>query len=173
VTGSTAADMANVLKNIDEINWNVPLGGSSVLGILYAPIAKMVGPKVIKRASSVLQVKSFTYCTGDPLGQSDYAKFLVRLKTEDPKGYDQIAYSNAVYMYDAMQFVKAAAEGTGGTDGRKMAAWIEANASKVKAISGALKASSTSHFLANLDTITMIDEPDTIRADGTMKRAGC
>lgn len=173
VTGSTAADMANVLKNIDEIGWNVPLGGSSVLGILYAPIAKMVGPKVIKRVSSALQVKSFTYCAGDPLGQSDYAKFLARLKAEDPKGFEQTSYSVAVYMYDALHFVKAAAEGTGGTDGRKMAAWIEANAPKVKALSGVLKASPTSHFLANVDTITMIDDPDTIRSDGTMKRAGC
>ncbi len=173
LTGSSAPDMANVLKNIDQINWNIPIGGSSTLGILYAPIAKIAGPVIMKRVSSALQVKAFTYCTGDPLGQSDYSKFLERLKAEDPKGYDQISYSNAVYMYDAMHFVKAAAEGTNSTDGRKMVAWIEENAPKVKAISGVLKASTTSHFLANLGTITMVENPDTIRPDGTMRRAGC
>ena len=172
VTGATAPDMANVLKSLDDLGWEIPLGGTNAIGFLYAPIARLAGP-AIRHVSAALGVKAFTYCAGDAEGTTGYAKYLARVKLEDPKNFPQLPYTNGIYMYDAVMAIKAAAEGTGGTDGRKMAAWLEENSKKVPNIAGEMHAKPTQHFMADSETYTMILDPSKIRADGTMLRAGC
>ncbi len=168
---STVQDAATFLKNIDQIGWNVPTVHSATFTALFRPILAAAGPEAIKHATGAVQIKSFTYCTGDPVGTSAYAKFLDRIKTENPTNYQQIAYSLAAWTYDSVMLAKAAAEGAKSTEGRKIAEWLESN--PVPSLTGEMKASKTSHFLGSRTTATVIEDPGNVRSDGMTKRSGC
>lgn len=171
LSGSLGADIANILKNLADLNWNVQIGSSNTVSALYAPIANQAGP-AIKRVLAAVQIKAFTYCTGDPVGQSTYAKFLPRLKAADPASFGKISISLAAWYTDAVRVARAGVNGVGSADGRKVAKWIEDNASKVPAITGDLVATTKSHFLG-AKTIAMMEDLGNVRSDGLMKRAGC
>jgi len=69
--------------------------------------------------------------------------------------------------------MKAGLEGAGKVDGPAFAAWMEANAGKLKGIlSAPLVASKTSHFLISPAALVMVENPTQTR-DGLMKRVGC
>jgi len=72
-----------------------------------------------------------------------------------------------------MYALKAAVEGAGSLEGPKIAAWMEANASKVRVTAGPLNASKANHFLVGADALGMTEHPEKVRADGLAKRAGC
>jgi hypothetical protein len=164
-------DQASVLKNLDEIGWNVPTVHSGTLLALYKPVLAAAGPEAMKHVTGAVQVKAFTYCSGDAIGSSPYAKFLERLKADNPSNFQQIATNVAVWTYDSVMVAKAAAEGAGTTDGRKMAAWLETHT--VAGIAGTAHGSPQSHFLGNADTSTVIEDPTSVRSDGLTKRSGC
>ena len=168
---STVPDSANFLKGMEQIGWNVPIVASTTITALYRPIAAAAGPEAIKRVTGAIQIKSFTYCSNDPVGGSPYSKMLDRLKATYPSNFQQIAYSLVAWTYDAVMVGKAAAEGAKSTDGRKMAAWLESNT--VPALTGDLKATKDSHFLGSATTATVVEDLGSLRSDGLMKRSGC
>ncbi len=168
---STVPDEATFLKNIDQIGWNVATVHSATFTALYGPVLKAAGPEAIKHATGAVQIKSFTYCTNDPVGVSPYAKFLERIKAAYPANNDQIAKSLAAWTYDSVMLAKASADGAGSTEGRKMAAWLENNT--VKSLTGDLRATKDTHFLGSATTATVIEDPGSLRADGMTKRSGC
>lgn len=172
INGQTAADQARILKQIDEVGWNVPVAGSLGVTALFAPIAQIAGPSVRLVAAGV-QIKSFSYCSGDAVGAPPYAKFLQRLKAESPSNFDKLPYNLSAWTYDAIFMIKAAAEGAKSTSGRAMTKWIEGNKQGVLGITGVMKADASSHFLARPETFTLVEKLDQIRSDGMIKRAGC
>lgn len=172
LNGQTAPDQARVLKAIDEIGWKVDVAGTTAVTALYQPIANIAGPAV-KNVLVGVQIKSISYCTGDPLGSSDYAKFLQRLKAESPSNFDKMPVILSAWMYDGITMIKAAAEGAKSTSGKAMTQWVEKNSAGVPALTGLLKANASSHFLARPETFTLIEKLDQVRSDGLYKRAGC
>ena len=168
----TGQETGYILKSKQELNWNIRTAGSTAVIAQPGVTMKIAGPDAYKDVVGVNYL-SQTYCTGDPMGQGDYAKFKQRLQAFDPANYSKYSPLVVAYIYDAALTMKAAMEGAKSTDGAAIAAWMEANASKVKVTNGQLSASRTSHFLIGVSALTMAQDPDKPRQDGLMKRAGC
>jgi branched-chain amino acid transport system substrate-binding protein len=170
---STGEDHAMVIKARDELNWNVKTvngGGTAV----QVPSAVKVYKDAFKDLPSTM-LKSWTYCDGDPMGSGDLVKYKDRLKAFAGDTYTKIAPNYTAWSYDAVYVLKAAIEGAKSVDGPTLTKWIEQNAQKVKTVSGALAASSTSHFLfGDPSAIAMVVDTDKPRADGYYHRiTGC
>jgi ABC-type branched-subunit amino acid transport system substrate-binding protein len=172
LNGSAAPDIALVLKSFDEVNWDVPVVGSIALGGLAQAISKIGGPETFKHAVAQ-DYKTFTYCSGDPLGQSPVGKFLAKVRESDPKQYPELNTFTIAALYDAVQIYKAAVESNKSFDGVKVAAWIEANVGTVDTLVGKMEATPTNHSMAPASNMVMIERPDHPREDGLRHRAGC
>jgi ABC-type branched-subunit amino acid transport system substrate-binding protein len=168
----TGADTGYILKNKQEIGWDIRVVGNTTIIAQPGVTAKIAGPNGYRNAAGVNYL-SQTYCTSDPVGQGDYPKFKERLQAFDPANYPKFSPLVVAYTYDAVYAMKAAMEGAKSTEGPAIAAWLEANAGKVKVTNGNLSASKNSHFLLGVSTLTMATDPDKPRADGLMKRQGC
>lgn len=84
--------------------------------------------------------------------QGEFTKFKARLQTFDSANFPKYSPLAVAFMYDAVYTMKAAMEA---------AKSIEEAASK------------TSQFLIGPSALTMAENPDKLRSDGMMKRAGC
>lgn len=169
----TGEDHALIVKARDEVGWKVPIinGGGTALNV--AP-AKKIYEKAFDGIPSTM-LKSWTYCEGDPIGQGELVKFKERMRAFAAADAARIAANYAAWMYDGVYVLKAAIEATKTVDGPKLAAWIESNADKVKAVSGPLKATRQSHFLfGDPKAIVMVVDTDKPRSDGYYRRiTGC
>jgi len=171
LTGGTA-DSGYILKNLQDINWDIRVAGATAVITLPATTLKIAGPAAYKNVVGVNYVAQ-TYCSNDPVGQSDFTKFKERLQAYDTVNYPKFAALTVLYLYDAVYAMKAAMEGAKSLDGATIAAWMEQNASKIKVINGVLTASKSSHFLIGTSAMVMSENPDKPRSDGLLKRAGC
>jgi ABC-type branched-subunit amino acid transport system substrate-binding protein len=166
----TGEDHALIVKARDDLGWKVPIvnGGGTALNVTPA---KKVYEKAYDGIASTM-LKSWTYCEGDPIGGGDLLKFKDRLAAfVGPDDAKRVAGNYAAWTYDAVYTYKAAIEATRTVDGPKLAAWIEANASKVKAVSGELKATKTNHFMFSDPRATvMVVDTDKPRSDGQYHR---
>lgn len=168
----TADGAGHAMKSKMEIGWDVRTVGSSVFGVLAPGILKVAGTGALKTALG-LESKTYTYCSGDPVGQSPFSKFLADLKKFEPANFEKLNYSNVIFMYDGMAILAAAAKAVNSIDGTKVAAWLEANVSKVPVVNGPLTASKTSHWMIGADLLVPVQDLDQRRSDGLLKRAGC
>ena len=169
----TGEDGGLTFKTMDEMGWKIPVA-SSVAAVLAANVLKTGGPDIFKSGRITgLTFKAFTYCPGDPMGKSDFAGFLARVKALDPGNYDKVNLYGMSFMYDGVYLMKAAIEATHSVDGPTIASWIEKNAASVHAVSGRFGASPTSHFLFGAESVFLVPRPDIRREDGLMQRAGC
>lgn len=170
---STGEDHAIIIKARDELNWNVKTVNGGGTAINVAPAVKVYKDAFKDLPSTML--KSWTYCQGDALGSGDLVKYKDRLKAFAGADYAKLAANYSAWSYDAVYVFKAAIEGTKSVDGPTLTKWIEQNAQKIKAVSGALAASATSHFLfGDPKAIAMVVETDKPRADGYYRRiTGC
>lgn len=165
----TGEDHALIVKARDDVGWKVPIinGGGTALNV--AP-AKKVYDKAFDGIPSTM-LKSWTYCEGDPVGGGDLVKYKDRMRAFAGADASRVAMNYAAWTYDAVYALKTAIEATRTVDGPKLAAWLEANADKVKAVSGPLKASSSSHFLfGDPKAIVMVVDTDKPRSDGYYRR---
>jgi len=165
-------DFSRILTTLQDIHWDEPLVGAVSVTAMASVVLKQVGPGPFQKTAG-LGYAQLTYCGNTPVGQSEYAQFRDRLKAFAPDSYDKFSNSVALTWYDGVYLLKAAVEGARSTDGDKVAAWIEDNASKVHAIVGPLQASKTSHFLFGPKAFAVVDKPYEVRSDGMQKRAGC
>lgn len=173
-SGLTPKDAGAAVKALGEVGWNIRIAFSTSMAAGIPAVLQVAGPQALKSDRIVAwDYKSLTYCTGDPVGQSGVAQFLVRLKAFEPAQFEKISATNALWMYDAVYILKAAIEGAKTTDGPALATWLERNAASVPALLGKLAASSSSHFLIDSTALTMIENLDQYRADGLRKRVGC
>jgi ABC-type branched-subunit amino acid transport system substrate-binding protein len=172
VLTGTGSDTGYILKNLDEIGWNVKVVGNNTVVAQVVNTVKIAGPNAYKNAVAV-NYKAVTFCTNDPAGGSDYAKLGARLQAFDSANYPRYALPVVAYIYDSVYAMKAGLEGAGKIDGPAFAAWMEANAGKLKGVlSAPLVASKTSHFLISPAALVMVENPTQTR-DGLMKRVGC
>jgi len=169
----TGEDGGLIFKTLDEMGWKVPVV-SSVAAVLANSVTKTAGPDVFKSGRVTgMTFKAFTYCLSDPIGKSDFAALLARVKALEPENFDKMNVYAMSFMYDGVYLLKAAVEATRSVDGPTLARWIEQQAGKVSAVSGKLSPSTTSHFLFGAESVYLVPRPDVRREDGLMARAGC
>ena len=161
------------LKTMEELGWRLPVV-SAIATVLQSSVVKVAGPDVFKSGRIVgLTFKAFSYCQGDPVGRSDFARFLQRVKAFEPDNFDKLNIYAMSFMYDAVNILTAAIEATRSTDGPTIANWIVQNAHNVPAVSGKFGPTKTSNFLFGSEAVYLVPRPDVRREDGLMQRAGC
>ena len=117
-------------------------------------------------------LKAYTYCQGDSVGQTDFGKFVSKLKVAEPKNFEQLNQQVVSMAYDGVYILKTAVEATKSFDGAVLASWIEKNANGVRGrINGPLSASSSNHFLVGPEAIVLVSRPDVKREDGMVLRS--
>ncbi len=170
----TGEDAGLAVKTLKDIGWNVPIVSPTFANVTPV-VLKIAGPDAFKGGNVIGQTyKTFTYCPSDPVGTSPFAQFLARLKAAEPAQFDRIATTTVSWLYDGAFILKAAVEGAKSTEGAKVAAWIEGNASTIpNRISGNVSASKTQHFLISAESLELVSRADERRQDGMVLRAGC
>lgn len=169
---STGDDTGSILKNLDEIGWTVKLASNSAA--LNVPmVMRTGGPDAFNNGLTAGQLlKAYTYCPGDAVGQTEFGKFVTKLKASEPKNFAQLNQQVVSMAYDGVYILKAAVEATKSFDGPVLAAWIEKNAGNIKGrINGPLAASPNNHFLVGTDAIVFVTRPDKKREDGLAERS--
>ena len=171
---SVGEDGATMMRNLEEIGWNVPI--LSTAATFMASIwIKGAGPDVFqKHRTYSITYAAMTACKNDPLGLTPYAKFVARLKASDPENFPRFNLPTTAQLYDSIQLLFAAIDQTKSINGDVLKEWIYKNAPSFPAVSGKMSTqSSTSQFLFGADSLGFVDRPDVKRADGTLPRAGC
>lgn len=170
VSGS-GEDAGLALKTLQDIGWNVRME-SIALAFLSTAALKVAGNDAFEKAIGVT-FRALTYCPNDPVGASDFAKFVGRIEAFAPDLKGKLAAPNALFTADQVSIIKAAVEATKSTEGPKVAAWIEQNAGSVKTIMGQMQASKDQHIMLSAGSFVGVTRPDQKRSDGLLRRAGC
>jgi ABC-type branched-subunit amino acid transport system substrate-binding protein len=169
----TSSDSGYLLKNRQELAWNIPVVGNITLAASAANAAKIAGVSAYQGVFA-LNYKELTYCPGDILGTSLFSKFKDRLRAFDPANYDSYAPLVVVYTYESVYALKAGLEGAKSLKGQNFATWMETNNLLLSQImSLPLDPSDTSHFLISSAALVIAENPYQLNADGLMKRVGC
>jgi ABC-type branched-subunit amino acid transport system substrate-binding protein len=170
----TGKDAGMVIKAVNEVGWDIPMVFSTSMAAGVPAVIQVAGPDALKNPKiAAWEYKAMTFCPGDAPGQSEVAKFLVRLKAAEPANFEKISATNAVWFYDAVYTLKAMIEGAKSTDGPAMTAWMEKNAGTIPALMGRQTASPQSHFLFDASALTTVSDLLNRSPDGLRKRAGC
>ncbi|MBE1204066.1 ABC transporter substrate-binding protein [Aminobacter carboxidus] len=169
---SIGDDARKMLENRYDIGWDVPVLASLTMTNYAVGNAATIGNEPFEGVYSV-QFEGMTYCPGDALGEKPFAKFAEKAKA-DIADLDRMGGPSALVPYYIQPFILAAAmNGSGKTDGKSVAAWIEANASEIKTLTGKLAASADNHFLPSVESLKVVKNPYQLREDGLVERADC
>ncbi|PZQ46451.1 MAG: branched-chain amino acid ABC transporter substrate-binding protein [Rhodovulum sulfidophilum] len=169
---SIGDDSRKFFQNRDEIGWSVPVIGSLTTSNYAAGNAEVLGEEAFEDVYGV-QFVGMTYCPGDPVGESDFARFASRAGERVPN-LEQLGGAAALAPYYVEPYIlKAAIEGAGSTEGAVVAGWIEANAAAMPNMLGEFTASKDSHFLLSDKAIVVVKAPHVHREDGLAERAVC
>lgn len=169
---SIGDDSRKFLENRADIGWEAPVLASLTTQNYAVGNAKILGDDAFNEVYAT-QFSGMTYCPGDALGESAFAKFAERARTRIPN-IDQMGGPSALNPYYMLPIVAAAAaNGAGSTDGDAMKAWLETNASKIEVMQGPINASAESHFLPAVESIVVVRNPHKPREDGLVERAVC
>jgi len=173
VLTGTGSDTGYILKNREEMGWDVKVVGNNTVVAQAVNTVKIAGAASYKDVVAV-NYKSVTYCQNDAVGGSEFGKLKDRLREFDSANYARYAPLVVAYIYDSVYALKAGLEGAKKVDGPAFATWMEANAGTLKGVlSSPLLASKTSHFLISSTALVMAENPHQLRSDGQMKRVGC
>jgi len=171
-SSSYGEDAGLVIKSLADIGWNVPVM-STAAGLAAGAAMKIAGPDAFKseRIYSTVPI-SHTYCASDKPGAGGYAQYVARLKAFDPQNFGNIDEKSSLYLYDALQFLKAAVEATRSLDGPTLAAWMDQNGSRVRGTAGSTFAVAPgSHYMMGPDSIAIVRHPEQLRpADKLVER---
>ncbi len=165
-------DVVTMLRGRQDLGWNIPVVGTNAITTFANVVLKMAGREAFTNVAGQ-SFTGFTYCASDTPGTSDYAKFLTKLKAFAPEESQKVAVTTVGWDYASIMLMKDVAEGAGSLDASKMAAWLEANADKLKSMAGPLSASKDTHFLLGPNATVMAEHPEDIRSDGLLRRSGC
>jgi branched-chain amino acid transport system substrate-binding protein len=167
-------DTATVMKNLEQVGWNVPMIGNNGAVVNYPVMARNAGPTAIKNLVGGVSPKAFAACPSVPPGQAPYPQFVARLKAFEANINPQLGITTVVQLYDQAHLTKKVAEAIGTTDGMKMTEHLEQNSSKYSTIvAPVMNLSPTNHFLATASALTMAEDMGNVRPDGLYKQAGC
>ena len=165
-------DTGHVMRNLNEIGWDIKVSGNISIATGYKTAVPIAGPDTYKNVYAA-NYKVLTYCSNEPVGASNFAKYVERIKAFAPDKFAKLSPVQVSYAYDSIYVIKHAIEGAKSTSGTAVAAWLEANAKSITAVQGQLSASKTSHFLLGPEALVMTENADKVREDGLTKRHGC
>lgn len=169
---SLVDDTRRFLQNRQDIGWDVPVLGSLTTTNYAVGIANDLGEEAFDNVVSV-QFSGMTYCPGDPVGESDFAKFA----TAATEAYPDIASvggpSGIAPYYVEPLILAQAIEGAGTTEGAVVAKWIEENSAQIDNMLGTFGASPETHFLPSADAMKVVKNPYAQREDGLVERMVC
>jgi ABC-type branched-subunit amino acid transport system substrate-binding protein len=169
---SIGDDSRKLLENRLDIGWDVPVLANQTMTNYAVGNAAVLGEEAFEGVYST-QFVGMTFCPGDAVGESTFAKFAVRAH-DRIADLDRMGGAPALNPYYIQPLIlAAAANGAGSTDGDAMKAWLEANAGQIVVQTGALSASPTNHFLPAPESIVVVDKPYMLREDGLVQRAVC
>jgi ABC-type branched-subunit amino acid transport system substrate-binding protein len=169
----TSFDSGYILKNRQDMNWDIPVVGNITVAAGAANAAKISGVEAFRGVVG-LNYKELTYCPGDALGTSFYSKFKDRLRAFDPANYASYAPLVVAYTYESVYALKAGLEGANSLNGPNFAYWMENNNRLLsETMSLPLDPSDTSHFLISSAALVMAESLYDLNPDGLMKRTGC
>ncbi|MCA0448245.1 MAG: ABC transporter substrate-binding protein [Proteobacteria bacterium] len=169
---SLGDDTRKLLENRADIGWNVPVLASQTTTNYAVGIAKSLGKEAFNGVMST-QFVGMTYCPGEAVGSSSFAKFAERAK-KSVKDLDRMGGAPSLTPYYIQPLIlAAAANGAGTLEGPAIADWLEKNAGKVATVIGPLEASKTNHFLPAPAAIKVVKNAFQLREDGLVERADC
>ncbi|MCY1290827.1 Periplasmic binding protein [compost metagenome] len=171
---SLGDDLGQLMTSLDQLGWEVPVA-SNVAGINVPMVLRVAGPGAYRKGNLAgVMLKAYTYCPGEPVGETEFGRFVGRLKAFAPQNFDKLNMQVVSMSYDSVFVLKEAVEATQSLDGPTLAAWLEEHASTIEGrVNGQLTASPSSHFLIGSDSLVMAVRPDQQRADGLVLREGC
>ncbi|WP_342363241.1 ABC transporter substrate-binding protein [Terrarubrum flagellatum] len=172
MTNSLGDDTRKMLSNRGDIGWDVPVMTNQTTANFAVGIATAIGKESFEGVYSV-QYVGMTYCKGDAVGASPFAKFVKRAQAAVPD-LQRLGGAAALTPYYIQPIILAAAiKGSGKTDGASIAAWIEQNSDKIENMVGPLAASKETHFLPGPETLKVVTRPYDVRSDGLLERGDC
>ncbi|MDP1604764.1 MAG: ABC transporter substrate-binding protein [Legionella sp.] len=169
---SFVEDGVKILNTLRDVSWQPKVVGATAMTIYAGAIAPNVDKNAFDNVVG-MAYKGLTYCTGEAEGKSLFAEFGDKMKAHSPSTVGKVSVSLASEYYDAVKLIEAGIKATGGTDGAKLAKWMETDAKKVKLIHGSVSPTAESHFMFGPDEIAPVERPQQTRSDGLMKRSGC
>lgn len=170
----TGDDTGRLALGLRELNWDVPVIGS--YGSTFADQAKGVaGDDVFENFKSVTW-SAFSACSAADVRQES-SDFIAAVMEEFPEKRTANAALDYVAVYrDALFLLKAGVEGSGSTDGDKVAGWLEENgaesADDMSLVHEGYAMSEDNHFLMDTDSLTLVDAGDELQ-DGIVQRLDC
>lgn len=169
---SIGDDARKFLQNVDEIGWDVPVLGNLTTSNYAVGNARILGEEAFEDGYGV-QFVGMTFCPGDPVGETPFAKFAA-LAAEQVPDLEKLGGAAALAPFYVQPWIlKHAIEGAGSTEGKAVAAWIEANAATMPNVLGELHADQTTHFLPSERALAVVKSPHVHREDGLVARAQC
>lgn len=169
---SFVEDGVKILNTLRDVSWQPKVVGATAMTIYAGAIAPNVDKNAFDNVVG-MAYKGLTYCAGEAEGKSPFAEFGDKMKAHSPSTVGKVSVSLASEYYDAVKLLEAGIKATGGTDGAKLAKWMETDAKKVKLIHGSVSPTAESHFMFGPDEIAPVERPQQTRSDGLMKRSGC
>lgn len=169
---SLGDDARKLLENRLDIGWDVPVLGNQTMTNYAVGNAKIVGDEAFEGVYST-QFIGMTYCEGDAVGSSAFAKFVAHAKEAVPEVDKMGGAASLTPFYIQPVILAQAINGAGSADGPAVAKWLEENSDKVEAIIGPISISSTNRFLPAPSAIKVVKHPHQVREDGLTERAIC
>jgi branched-chain amino acid transport system substrate-binding protein len=169
---SLGDDARKLLENRLDIGWDVPVLGNQTMTNYAVGNAKILGDEAFEGVYST-QFIGMTYCEGDPVGASAFAKFVEHAKEAVPEVDKLGGAASLTPFYIQPVILAQAINGAGSADGLAVAKWLEENSDKVEAIIGPISISSTNRFLPAPSAIKVVKHPHQVREDGLTERAIC
>jgi branched-chain amino acid transport system substrate-binding protein len=109
---------ATILKNLNDLKMDIYIGG---IGLIAGAVKGQVPDSLLDKAFSVYW-KNATYSDAQPTPQN-YKDFVAKLNANN--GLGDLGSGGTAPFYDFVYYMKAAIEGTGGTDSEKIVAYME------------------------------------------------
>jgi branched-chain amino acid transport system substrate-binding protein len=166
---ASADDLGHILVGMKQLGLNIP-----VLGPVGVPTetGKVAGQAALTDLATISFAELGT-CPGQTISGKVTA-FAAGQQAFDPRTFVGMNLGPGIANYDAVWIMKAAVEGSGSTDGAKMAAWLETHATSLSSslVGPAVSASSTSHFLYGPQDMVVVQTSQP-GPDGTFTRADC
>lgn len=168
---SIGDDSRKFLENRLDIDWMVPVLANQTMSNYAVGNALAIGGEAFANVYSTQNI-GMTYCPGDAVGESAFAKMAVVAKEKIPDVDRMGGAESLVPPYVMAQVLLAGIQGAGSTDGKAVAAWFE-SAGPIDTIAGPMEVSKTKHFFPSAESMAVIINPHEKREDGLALRATC
>jgi ABC-type branched-subunit amino acid transport system substrate-binding protein len=169
---SSGEDVGNALKSMDELGWKPKVTGNWTVGAFVEAAEQVAGKDAMKGVTGS-NYSGFTFCKGGQQPEA-YLKLYAKAKAKNAALMERASMPILSLFYDSVYLMKAAIEGNGGkTDGKSVAAWIEAHGSSVKGVSGAISPTPDMHFLYGADALSIVYPGERGEAGIQQRAEGC